>query len=233
MNKYNKLIYSSFFASVLLSGCYFKQPSNEEVINNMVFFKNSVLNGEKELKKLNLKEETTLAGCYGPSIILTEENFDLLKFSNKTMLFSGYGIKDKIYLLTASNMSFKEKDIRSRELGFKDLNHMFNYLFNFYKTKDISEISLQLDFLKENNLLSFNSLSNKSINKKNQEIINYTYFYYNQLESNVEEKNKYGIWINNKFIVFTKEDFKPYALLIQIMDQLLTNNTKGVMIYGN
>lgn len=230
---YNKHILSiGLISSILLSGCSFKQTTNEDAIKNIVSFKHEVIEGENKLKQLNIKEDTTLAGCYGPSPILSEENYSILTFSNKTMLFAGYGIKDKIYFLTNSDLTIKEKDIKARDYGFKDLNHMFSYLFNYYKFKDINEIKGNLSYLLEEDLISLNALSDEAINQKTEEIISYTYFNYKEMEK--DKNTKYGIWINNQFIVLTKQDFKPYAMIIQIMDQLLDNrNSKGVKIYGN
>lgn len=233
MNTKN-IIKIGLISSILLSfsGCSLKQTTNDDAIRNIVSFKHQAIEGEKNLKQLNIKEDTTLAGCYGPSTILSEEDYSILTYSNKTMLFAGYGIKDKIYFLTNSNLNIKEKDIKARDYGFKDLNHMFSYLFNYYKTKDINEIKGNLSYLIEQDLITLNSLSDEAINEKTEEI--YSYSYFNYLEMQKDKNTKYGIWINNEFITLSKQDFKPYALIIQVMDQLLDNsNSKGVKIYGN
>lgn len=226
------LFISSIF---ILSGCSHYSKTESSVVSNISELKEFTSKGFYQNDIIGIKKEMTLPAYIGPSLALSESDYILLKYAEKNLLFSNYGIKDRLFILTG-NKSPDEKNIIAKQYGFIDFKHMFEYLFYFYNNKNEHELKNALSFLEKKQLISsLNVFSKKNIDLETEKLIQSTYYNYFLFEnsSSSELKSEWSFLIDKEKIAFTKNDYKPYAFILTLIKELLNHNNKeGVKLYG-
>lgn len=219
----------------LFSGCSMKNSSdNSSEIIKVENIKHITDKGYYQNDSLSFFKDFTLPGYIGPSMAITEDEYFLNKYADKDLLFSNYGVKDRIYLLTG-NQSIDSKDEKAKSYGFKNLQHMFEYLFIFYAKKDNYSLNKDLNKLKEKGLISSSAFSKQNLNKEHKDLLNNVFYTYLMFEKSPDIKilKEWSFTVDGKKITFTEEDYKPYAFTLVLMKELLlSNNKEGEKLYG-
>lgn len=226
------LFISSIF---ILSGCSHYSETEKSVVSNISELKEFTAKGFYQNDIIGVKKEMTLPAYIGPSLALSESEYLLLKYAEKNLLFSNYGIKDRLFILTG-NKSPDEKNNLAKSYGFIDFKHMFEYFFYFYNNKNEHELKNALSFLENKKLISsLDIFSKENINLETDKLIQSTYYNYFIFEnSNSSElKKEWSFLIDKEKIAFIKDDYKPYAFILTLIKELINNqNKEGVQLYG-
>lgn len=181
---------------------------------------------------LSVFKELTLPGYVGPSMALSQEEYILKKYSKSPLMFSKYGVKDRLFLLTGTK-SLDKKNTIAQSYGFKDLNDMFEYLFFFWTKKETSMLETDLKSLAKKDLVDLDSFKKANLDAATNELVFDIYSNYLKFE-NINDAVILDEWfftIDGKQIIFKKEDYKPYAFILILIKELLdANNEKGVIL---
>lgn len=229
-----KILLSGAICSLLLfSGCSIKEPLIDTGTIKVENIKHITDKGYYQNDSLSFFKDFTLPGYVGPSMAISEDEYFLTKYADKDLLFSNYGIKDRIYLLTGP-MPIDAKDDKAREYGFKDAQHMFEYLFIFYAKLDTYSLNKDLNKLKSKGLIKSKAFSKQNLDAEHYLLIQNLFQTYMMFENMTEVKilKEWSFTVDNKKITFTEEDFKPYSFTLTLMKELLYSEKKGEKIYG-
>lgn len=189
--------------------------------------------------------EFTLPWYLGPKIGLDKNEYLLSKYSSSELLFSGYGIGDRL------NMDYRGKtygDIpiskKLASLGFKDMKEFYSFIFDKISSYSSTEAFVLIDLLDQKGILNTEEILNeKNIFMKSEELMKDLFKdyigYEKSLLSTKEEidsftydsvKENWSLIINDKVVIFSKEDFLIYALSYMICEEILLKAPMGVSI---
>lgn len=236
----NKIKVGIFLSSLLLlSGCSNKFNENNKTEKNVIYnienLKYITSKGFYQNDTTGINKELTLPAYIGPSDTLSLEEYNLIKYSHKNLLFSNNGLKNNI-ILYLNNSDISSLNQKANSYGFKNIEHMFDYLLKFYGSKNKLETEYSLKYLYEQNLISdLDTFTVSNIQKENKILIEKLYGNYASYENldSVKILPTWGFWIDNKYISFSENDYKPYTFVILLMKEVLEkNNDNGVKIYG-
>ncbi len=225
-------------ALILLTACSNQpdiEPLQEKYASTLTKLKDADYKSSYLSEDIGIFQEKTLPAYFGASLIMSQDDYTILKFSGDTLLFNNYGVDNYVYsfLRSGTGLSYDFLDYRAKSYGFKSAKEMYSYLYNFFHTRNSKEILFTLAFLEQKDLLNIEDVFNeKALNNKIDEITLTIFNPYIKFENgNKELKDEWVLNISDKKISFKREDYLLYAQVLLIMDQLLQKQGT-VNLYG-
>jgi hypothetical protein len=196
--------------------------------------------------KMSIDTIFTLPWYVGPKINLDKNEYFVKAYANESLLFTGFGIGDKVELNYRSSNLFSGKDTVSRanELGFEDIKSLYMYVFDKLTSYTATEVFVMIDLLDQKGILKKEDILNiENINKETKLLIQREFSGYINHEismatSNKEKsaakinlpKSKWNLRIENKVVSLKEEDFKIYALTYMICNKIIENTPRGTKV---
>lgn len=200
----------------------------------------------KEIKKIDKKQsylnkvfgvpsKNGLPNSLGASRILSKNDYELRKFDKESLLFPKFGVKNNIYTILVPN-NWNKAESTAKSYGFKNVQDMYEYIYTRINKDSPKELYYMLKNLQNNKVLSLGYVMNKTnIEKEITRIISVIYGPYIKYEHmrSPEILPNWFTTFEGKKIFFTRKDYRPFALSILIVKQLLFhNNVNNFKIYG-
>jgi len=234
MNRRNFFILTGVSSAMFfLSACSGKTPIPKKSTTDLLKESNAIydylrLNNHIALKKLSSVgvfyndslNSNTLIWNYGPNIILSKEDLNILSYAEESTLFFGMGLKSRLKYFTSNYLDNKyiNLDLKVKSLGFENLDDMFLILHDrianstktnfYYLTKSLNE-----------NKLNIARISEVSLSKKFFE----SYRYYNIF-------NNYVI-LNGYKVKSSIEDFTVYAAVLSLATEMIDKSIHRNKLY--
>ena len=240
----------SLTCAFILGGC-FEQPSvriltqeeqNEKTRSELAVFKDikeSYINGREKADRYNLYVpqsyyseypdlSVTLPFVYGAKLEMDREHYMIRRYSNRVLLYSNYGIKDRF------NMTYSDVGDygRLQELGFNSFGELYLFVFDKLTSYPLKE---SYDFIKElekAGVVDSDEVLNFSrADKRNEDYIRNLFSNYFDFEKesfqNTDIDESLSHWYlsaNDKLITLSKDEFKIYSLTDFIVKKALKSN---------
>lgn len=180
----------------------------------------------------------TLPWFVGPKLDISKNDYLIKLYSTEDLLFTGYGLGDKINLYYRST-----NEERINELGFDSSKDLFEFVYNKLTSYNPKDVYIMLSILEEKNILKTEDVLNmENIDNMNNELLKFNFNNYNEFDQSMvataEEKrlvtnnplNSWRLSVNGKQVSLTKADFIPYSLTLIIMNEIIKNTPKGQVI---
>jgi hypothetical protein len=231
-------------SALLLAGC--GQLSEEEKLaaiapikvkyaKTLTALKNSDFKSSYLSEDAGIFKDKSLPAYLGASLTIDADDYLIKKYNGSTLLFNNYGVDNYLYVLLSSDtgMSIDSLDERAKTYGFSSAKDMYNYLYNYLHTKSDTDILYTLSVLNKKELIDINKLFNEEDIQKEISKITYTVFrpYIKFENDNNTIRDDWKFKISKKEITFKREDYRTYANLIILMEQLLSKDGT-VNLYG-
>ena len=221
--------------TALISGCAeVELKPKKESIKYFIEESNAVysylrLNQKLALSKLssigvvfkdNLVDHT-LAWYYGPNIMLSKEDLNVLVYSDSSILFFGMGLERQYRQYTKQYLLEDKKNLEkeAKNLGFKNFSEMFLTVYDRVTNFDKVEFYYMYESIK-NNKINLKTLSERELFNKFMR----AYKSYGV--------NRAYVVLNNEKVYLTIEDFSSYAVTFSIVIEMINKNIKRGSIYG-
>lgn len=188
--------------------------------------------------KFNQDALFTLPWFVGPKLEISKNDYLIKLYSTEDLLFTGYGLGDKINLYFRST-----SEERIHELGFDTSKDLFEFVYNKLTSYSPKDVYIMLSVLEENKILKTEDILNmENIESMNNDLLSFNFNNYNEFDKSMvatpEEKrlvtnnplNSWRLSVNGKQVSLTKGDFIPYSLTIMIMNDIIKNTPKGQTI---
>lgn len=226
-------------AVLLLSGCSVKKeniimPIKKQYSSTLIKLKDSDFKSSLLTEEIGIFKSRSLPAYLGASMTLSQDEYIIKKFNGDTLIFDNYGVDSRLNMILSSNMklSYEELDKRAVMYGFKSSKDMYEYLYYFLHTQTEDEILYTLVKLEKKDLIKFeNFLNEKKVNDKIDELVYMIFNPYIKFENNETLKPEWAMNMKNKKVSFTKDDYRIYAHVILLMEDLLSKNGT-VNLYG-
>lgn len=237
----NKAIKSFFVPAslLLLSGCAINNPSLNEIKEERVLVIEEVKLIDKtsfqKSESLGIYKDKSLPAFIGPNPSLSADEYTLLKYAEKPLLFNDLGINNYLYLILEQNP--ESADNKAKEFGYKNTQEMFDHFYDITHYKNSDQLLLFLKFLKEKNLISAvdETIKKDKLESETNKIISTIYSPYYKYEKS-EDFNKLNktwfIYLKKEKVNLNREDYKPYAFTFILLKEVLNSSAKGVKLHG-
>jgi len=226
MLKKSLIVLAPLTLSLLISGCAEKA--------GYIASKEHTLNVLKETKKIEdtqkytdedhgIFKEYSLPNYLGASPVLTKREYFLKKFNKEPLLFNNFGVQNYVYILLDTN-DWNKAEIKAKNLGYKNVKDMYNKIHKKLISSNEEETLSFLEGLNKKDILDINYVMNPSnIERKTDKIIYEIYGPYLKYEGITEPKilKQWYANIDDDKIYFSRLNYKPYALTILIMENML------------
>jgi len=233
MNRRNFMVTGISSIAFFLSACSSKGAVPIETSTKMLKESNAIydylrLNNRVALKKLSSigiiysdsLNSNTLIWNYGPNIILSKEDLNILNYSEESTLFFGMGLHSRLSYFISSFLKNKDINLNAeiKSIGFENLEDMFMILH------DRIANSTKVNFYYFVNSLNKNKLN---IAKVTEVALNQKFF---------ESYRSYGVYggyviLNGYKVQASIEDFTVYAAVISLIVEMLDKNIHRDMLY--
>ena len=165
--------------------------------------------------------EMTPAYYYGPSISISEDEYDLKAYAEEPLLFSGGGIRANLPIIFFDEGNIDDLNTKAYILGYDGLENMFLETYKLIKGNSPVYISVKLKDMLKKELITKETFSASRINNEAEKIIDVVYSPYFIKENKKEILPEWFYFKNSKKETFTKSDYKPYGFVVAIMKDSL------------
>jgi hypothetical protein len=177
----------------------------------------------------------TLCWYFGPKLDISREDYLVKMYSSDDLLFTGYGLGDKISLIYNS---FGEEKIH--DLGFNNAKELHSFIYNKLTSYSARDVYFMLENMEDHGLLKVTDIVNyDNLMTERDSLLGFNFYNYNQFDKSMldtpsQEKyvnatriNDWTITVNGRRVHLTKEDFDIHAMTAMICKSILKNAEKG------
>jgi len=176
-----------------------------------------------KMEDMGLFKGYTLPSDMGANPLLTKAEYELAKSSKTALLYPNFGVKNHIYFILEDQM-WNNAEAKAQKYGYKNVQDMYKYIYLTMHDSNAKELESALYELESKHGINLSEVvSSVEIEKTVDRILTVVYSPYMKFEGmgKPELRKEWFTTNDGKKIRFTRSDYKPYALVVNIMNQLL------------
>ena len=193
------------------------------VINNISSLQTILNNApSNQFNSIIKASEMTPAYYFGPSISISEDEYDLKAYTEEPLLFSGSGIRANLPIIFFDEGNINKLNTKAHILGYDNLENMFNETYKLIKGNNPIYVSVKLKDMIKKELIAKETFSASRINNEAEKIVDVIYSSYFIKEDKKEILPEWFYFKNGKKETFTESDYKPYGFVVAIIKDSLS-----------